>query len=61
MSAIEIKGKPPSKGDILFEVEGQLSATDQRKVRLHVENVRALHVTLNTKDNGQRVFHEGLR
>lgn len=41
---LKIKGKLHSKGDIGFETEGELSATDQGKIRLHMEKVRALHL-----------------
>jgi hypothetical protein len=41
---LKIRGKLHSKGDLAFEGEGQLSATDEGKVRLHVDKVRALHV-----------------
>jgi hypothetical protein len=41
---LKIKGKLPSKGDLAFEAEGHLSATDQGKIRLHVEKIQALHL-----------------
>ena len=41
---LKIKGKLHSKGDLGFEAEGQLSATGEGKIRLHVEKVRALHL-----------------
>jgi len=44
MGRVKIKGKLPSKGDLGFEAEGRLSATDEGKIRLHVEKIHALHL-----------------
>ena len=41
---LKIKGKLHSKGDIAFEAEGALSASQDGKIRLHTEKVRALHL-----------------
>src|SRR5262249_21257949 len=41
---LHIKGKLHDKGDIPFETIGSLSATTDGNVRLHAENVKALHV-----------------
>lgn len=41
---LKIKGKLHKKGDISFETEGQLSSTEDGKIRLHVEKVKALHL-----------------
>lgn len=41
---LKIKGKLHGKGDVGFEVEGKLSPTDDGKIRLHAEKIRALHL-----------------
>ncbi len=41
---LKIKGKLHSKGDINFESEGTLSATQDGKIRVHTEKVKALHL-----------------
>jgi hypothetical protein len=41
---LKVKGKLHKKGDIGFETQGQLSATDDGKIRLHSEKIRALHL-----------------
>jgi len=41
---LKIKGKLHRKGDIGFETEGSLSATEDGKIRLHAEKIRALHL-----------------
>ena len=41
---LKIKGKLHSKGDIPFETEGQLSASDDGKIRLHAVKAKALHL-----------------
>jgi hypothetical protein len=43
---LRIKGKLHGKGDLGFAAEGRLSATDDGKIRLHVEKIRALHLPL---------------
>lgn len=43
-NGLRIKGKLHSKGDVGFEVEGGLSPTDDGKIRLHADKVRALHL-----------------
>jgi hypothetical protein len=41
---LKIKGKLHKKGNIGFEMEGQLSATTDGKIRLHAEKIKALHL-----------------
>ncbi|HZP23540.1 MAG TPA: hypothetical protein VFB04_08840 [Terriglobales bacterium] len=41
---LTIKGKLHNKGDIPFETEGILSITQDGKIRLHTEKVKALHL-----------------
>jgi hypothetical protein len=41
---LKVKGKLHKKGDIGFETEGQLSATEDGKIRLHAEKIKALHL-----------------
>ncbi len=41
---LKIKGKLHSKGDVAFEISGNLTATSEGKIRLHAEKVRALHL-----------------
>src|SRR5262249_5711331 len=41
---LKIKGKLHTKGDISFEAEGELSATEAGNIRLHVEKIKALHL-----------------
>jgi hypothetical protein len=41
---LKVKGKLHKKGDLGFEMEGQLSATADGKIRLHAEKIRALHL-----------------
>ena len=41
---LKVKGKLHKKGDIGFETEGQLSATEDGKIRLHSEKIKALHL-----------------
>ena len=41
---LKIKGKLHSKGDVPFETEGRLSASEDGKIRLHTEKVKALHL-----------------
>lgn len=41
---LKIKGKLHSKGDVGFEVEGTLSPTDDGKIRLHADKIRALRL-----------------
>lgn len=41
---LKIKGKLHSKGDVPFETEGELSASEDGKIRLHAEKVKALHL-----------------
>jgi len=41
---VKIKGKLHNKGDISFETESTLSVTDDGKIRLHAEKIRALHL-----------------
>ena len=43
-SKLEVKGKLHSKGDVPFESEGELSATPDGKIRLHLEKIKAIHV-----------------
>jgi hypothetical protein len=41
---LKVKGKLHKKGDLGFEMEGQLSATTDGKIRLHAEKIKALHL-----------------
>lgn len=41
---LKVKGKLHNKGDIGFETEGELSPTEDGKIRLHAEKIRALHL-----------------
>lgn len=41
---LKVKGKLHKKGDLGFEMEGQLSATADGKIRLHAEKIKALHL-----------------
>lgn len=41
---LKIKGKLHKKGDISFETEGELTPTEDGKIRLHAEKIRALHL-----------------
>jgi hypothetical protein len=43
---LRIKGKLHGKGDLGFSAEGRLSATEDGKIRLHVEKIQALHLPL---------------
>jgi hypothetical protein len=41
---LKVKGKLHDKGDIPFETEGTLTPTADGKLRLHSENVKAMHL-----------------
>jgi hypothetical protein len=41
---LQIKGKLHNKGDVSFETESSLSATQDGKIRMHAEKVKALHL-----------------
>jgi hypothetical protein len=41
---LRIKGKLHSKGDIPFEMEGRLTPTEDGRIRVHAENIKALHL-----------------
>jgi len=41
---LQIKGKLHNKGDVSFETESTLSVTDDGKIRMHAEKVKALHL-----------------
>ncbi len=41
---VKVKGKLHSHGDVSFETEGELSATNDGKIRLHARKIRALHL-----------------
>src|SRR5690349_8720579 len=41
---LKVKGKLHQKGDVSFETESSLSVTNDGKIRLHAEKVRALHL-----------------
>jgi hypothetical protein len=43
---LKVKGKLHKKGDIGFETEGQLSPTEDGKIRLHAEKIKALHLSV---------------
>jgi hypothetical protein len=41
---LKVKGKLHDKGDIPFETEGTLTPTDDGKLRLHSEKIKAMHL-----------------
>lgn len=41
---IKIRGRLRSKGDVRFETEGSLSVTEDGKIRVHTEKVKAAHL-----------------
>ncbi|MCU1317351.1 MAG: hypothetical protein JWN63_2673 [Candidatus Acidoferrum typicum] len=41
---LKVKGKLHDKGDIPFETEGTLTPTDDGKLRLHGEKIKAMHL-----------------
>jgi hypothetical protein len=41
---LKVKGKLHNKGDVGFETTGAISVTDDGRIRLHAEKVRALHL-----------------
>jgi hypothetical protein len=41
---LKVKGSLHGHGDIPFETDGTLSATDDGKIRLHAEKIKALHL-----------------
>ena len=41
---LRITGRLHSKGDIAFETEGEISASQDGRIRLHTDKVKALHV-----------------
>ena len=43
---LKVKGKLHSKGDVPFETEGRLSATQEGKILLHAEKIKALHLPM---------------
>jgi hypothetical protein len=43
-SRLKIKGKLHDKGDLPFEMEGQLTPTPDGKIRVHAEHIKALHL-----------------
>jgi hypothetical protein len=43
-SVLTVKGKLHSKGDLPFESEGSLSATDDGEIRIHTQKIKAAHV-----------------
>jgi hypothetical protein len=43
---LKVKGKLHKKGDIGFEMDGQLSVTADGKVALHANKIKALHVPI---------------
>jgi hypothetical protein len=43
-SKLKIKGKLHDKGDLPFEMEGQLTPTPDGKIRVHAEHIKALHL-----------------
>lgn len=43
---LDIKGKLHSKGDISFETKGTVSVSEDGRLRVHTEKVKALHVPL---------------
>jgi hypothetical protein len=43
---LKVKGKLHSKGDIAFEMDGQLSVTADSKIALHANKIKAFHVPI---------------
>jgi hypothetical protein len=43
---LKIKGKLHIKGDLPFEMEGQLSPNSDGRIRVHAEYIKALHLPL---------------
>jgi hypothetical protein len=41
---LTVKGKLHSKGDLAFESEGSLSATDNGEIRIHTQKIKAAHL-----------------
>ena len=41
---LRIKGKLHNKGDIPFQMEGRLTPTEDGRIRVHAENIKALHL-----------------
>lgn len=45
---LTIKGKLHNKGDIPFQMEGQLKASEDGRIRVHAEHVKALHLPVKS-------------
>jgi hypothetical protein len=43
-NVLTVKGKLHSKGDLPFESEGSLSATDNGEIRIHTQKIKAAHL-----------------
>ncbi len=43
-NVLTVKGKLHSKGDLAFESEGSLSATDDGEIRIHTQKIKAAHL-----------------
>ena len=43
-NVLTVKGKLHSKGDLPFESEGSLSATDDGEIRIHTQKIKAAHL-----------------
>jgi len=43
-NVLTVKGKLHSKGDLAFESEGSLSATDTGEIRIHTQKIKAAHL-----------------
>lgn len=41
---LDIKGKLHSRGDVPFETRGRVTATEDGRIRLHAEHIKALHL-----------------
>ena len=41
---LKIKGKLHNRGDIPFQMEGRLTPTEDGRIRVHAENIKALHL-----------------
>lgn len=41
---LKIKGKLHNKGDIPFQMEGRLTPTEDGRIRIHAEDIKALHL-----------------
>jgi hypothetical protein len=49
---LKVTGKLHSKGDVPFETESTVAATDRGKIRMHAEKVKAAHLPVKGMDDG---------